>query len=87
MNLLCLLLHCAENTSCPVHAALLQKGLPVVLEDRHSEKEQQMKALKDLQELIVTLDGPPSKFCIRVHSKVLLVASLELCFLSHDSHQ
>ncbi|XP_062270140.1 eukaryotic translation initiation factor 4 gamma 3-like [Platichthys flesus] len=49
-----------ENTSCPVHAALLQKGLPVVLEDRHSKKDQQMKALKDLQELIVTLDRPPN---------------------------
>ncbi|XP_053277548.1 eukaryotic translation initiation factor 4 gamma 3 [Pleuronectes platessa] len=49
-----------ENTNCRVHAALLLKRLPVILEYRNSEREQQMQALQELQALIVTLDRPPN---------------------------
>ncbi|CAB1415728.1 unnamed protein product, partial [Pleuronectes platessa] len=51
-----------ENTNCRVHTALIQKRLPVLLQYRNSESEQQLHALQELQALIVTLDQPPTAF-------------------------
>ncbi|XP_062266209.1 mucin-2-like [Platichthys flesus] len=56
-----------ENTTCRVHAALLQRRMPVTLEYRYSERERQMKALRELQALIVALDQPPDLLRIFFH--------------------
>ncbi|CAF90414.1 unnamed protein product, partial [Tetraodon nigroviridis] len=49
-----------ENSSCRVDTATIQQRLPVLLKYLNSDTERQLQALYALQELIVSLDQPPS---------------------------
>lgn len=91
---LCLLLYWTDdNTNCRVDTAIIQRRLPVLLKYLNSDTERQLQALYALQELIVALDQPASrfihndtvKFSIRLLSEKITLMSSSVLVISSQA--